>query len=74
MAPALLSALSLGSAAAARVAASTLVLPLLLLSVSLLGVAHHRVWVRRRGHRAARWVLMVNTLLVIVLWAVRLWS
>ena len=37
-------------------------------SVVFLGYAHYLVWVRRQGHRRARWILVGNTLLVGYLW------
>jgi len=70
--PALLSFVSLGSAAAARVAVGTLLVPLFAASVVLLGYAHYRVWVRGVGHRTGTIVLLVNTVLVTALWAWRL--
>ena len=51
--PAVLSFVSLGSAAAARVALMKLMLPLLVLSVAFLTYAHLRVWVRKEGRPAA---------------------
>ncbi len=37
-------------------------------SVVFLGYGHYLVWVRRQGHRKARWILVGNTLLVGYLW------
>ena len=70
--PAVLSFVSLGSAASARVALMKLMLPLLVLSVAFLTYAHLRVWVRKEGRPAAKIVLLVNTVLVALLWAWRL--
>lgn len=64
MLPALLSAVGLGSAAATRVVAH--VSPwLLLVSVGCLGYAHYLIWIRRRGHPAARWLVLLSTALVV---------
>lgn len=43
--------------------------------MGFLGYAHYLVWIRRTGHHTARWVLLVNTLLVAYLWygRVQLW-
>jgi len=62
----------LGSAATARVAVTKLILPLFGLSVVFLAYAHYRVWILKRGHRTAKIVLAVNTVLVVLLWAWRL--
>ncbi|MEE9235426.1 MAG: hypothetical protein V3U28_08315 [Candidatus Acidoferrales bacterium] len=37
-------------------------------SVGFLSYAHYLAWGRGHGHRAARWILAVNTLLVVYLW------
>ena len=70
--PAVLSFVSLGSAAAARVALMKLMLPLFVVSLAFLLYAHFRVWVRREGRPAAKIVLLVNTVLVALLSAWRL--
>ena len=72
--PALLSFVSVGSAAAARVAVGILLVPLFAVSVVVLGYAHYRVWVQGigRGHRAGTMVLVVNTVLMFSLWIWRL--
>jgi hypothetical protein len=66
--PAVLSTLALGSAAAARQVVVPLMPALFLLSVAFLTYAHYLVWIRRTGHRASRWILGVNTVLVAGLW------
>ena len=53
-------------------AVGTLLLPLFVVSVVVLGYAHYRVWVRGIGHRTATLVLLANTVLVAVLWVWRL--
>lgn len=68
MLPALLSFLALGSAAAARGAARQLMPWLFVASLALLAYGHYLVWIGRTGHQAARWILLVNTLLVSYLW------
>ncbi len=70
--PALLSFVSVGSAAAARVAVMNLMLPLFVLSVAFLAYANYRAWVRKHGHRTSKIVVLANTVLVILLWAWRL--
>jgi hypothetical protein len=62
----------LGSAAAARVAVTQLIWPLLGLSVAFLAYAHYRVWIQKRGHRTGKIILVINTVLVVLLWAWRL--
>jgi len=73
--PALLSILAVGGAAATRRVASELAAWFFAGSALFLGYAHYLVWVRRRGHGAARWILVVNTLLIGYLWygRVHLW-
>ncbi|MFQ5664569.1 MAG: hypothetical protein ACE5HL_12155 [Terriglobia bacterium] len=75
MLPALLSTLALGGAAAARGVVDQLLPWFLLGSVGFLAYAHYLAWARRHGHRAARWILVINTLLVAYLWygRVRFW-
>ncbi len=68
----MLSVVSLGSAAAARVAVTSLLWPLFAISTALLAYAHSQVWVQKIGHRAGTWILLVNTVLVVLLWAWRL--
>lgn len=73
--PALLSFFALGSAAAARGVVAELMPYLFILSVVFLAYAYYWAWVRKRGHRAGRWILLINTILVGYLWygRVRLW-
>lgn len=66
--PAVLSSISVGGAAAARLAIGPLLPFLFAFSILLLGYAHFRAWIRREGHRTARLVLMANTVLVALLW------
>jgi len=54
------------------VAATSLLAPLLVMSLALLGYAHYEVWVRRSGHRTGTRILLINTVLVAALWAWRL--
>ncbi|MDA2924866.1 hypothetical protein MYX65_09470 [Acidobacteria bacterium AH-259-L09] len=68
----MLSFISVGSAAAARVVVGELALALFITSVVFLAYAHWRVWVRKQGHRNARVILVVNTFLVALLWFWRL--
>lgn len=68
MLPALLSTVAVGGAAAARGVVGHLMPWLFLGSVAFLGYAHYLVWIRRTGHRTARWILLVNTVLVAYLW------
>ena len=70
--PAVLSFLSLGGAAAARIAVGSVLLPLFALSIGFLGYAHYRAWILRQGRLSAKLILIVNTVLVLLLWAWRL--
>ncbi len=73
--PAVLSIISVGGAAAARLAIGRLIPLLFAFSVVLLGYAHFRAWIRREGNRTARTVLVANSVFVAVLWydRVKLW-
>jgi len=73
--PALLSFFALGSAAAARGVVGELLPWLFLGSLGFLVYAHYLAWGRGHGHRASRWILLANTLLVGYLWygRVRQW-
>ncbi len=42
------------------------------LGMAFLAYAHHRVWILKTGHRTGKIVLVVNTVLVVLLWAWRL--
>ncbi len=59
----------------ARLAIGKLTPWLLALSLVLLAYAHYRVWFLRQGHRTARFILILNTALVGLLWydRVRTW-
>ena len=59
----------------ARVVIGRLIPWLFAFSVLLLGYAHYRVWFLRQGHRAARVILILNTVLVVWLWydRVKIW-
>ncbi len=60
--------MAVGGAAAARRVVGELLPWLFLGSVFFLGYAHYWVWIRRRGHKASRWILAINTFLVAYLW------
>lgn len=64
----MLSTLAVGGAAAARGVVSQLLPWLFLGSGGFLAYAHYLAWGRGHGHRAARWILVANTLLVGYLW------
>ncbi len=66
--PAVLSSVSLGGAAAARLAIGPLIPFLFAFSIFLLGYAHFRAWIRREGNPTARIVLVANSVLVAALW------
>ncbi len=70
--PAALSFLSLGGAAAARMAVGSLLLPLFGLSIGFLAYGHYRAWILRQGRRSAKVILLVNTVLVAAMWVWRL--
>ena len=74
MLPALLSFLALGSAAAARGVAGQLMPWLFLASAAFLAYAHYLAWGRGHGQRAARWIFVLNTFLVVALWYERVQS
>lgn len=73
--PAVLSTVSVGGAAAARLTIGRLIPLLFAFSVGLLGYAHFRAWLQREGNRTARIVLVANSVLVAALWygRVKLW-
>jgi hypothetical protein len=54
------------------VAVTQLLWPLLALSVAFLAYAHYRVWILKTGHRTGKIILVINTVLVVLLWAWRL--
>jgi len=51
---------------------TSLLAPLFVMSLALLGYAHYRVWIRGIGHRTGTLILLINTVLVAALWAWRL--
>ncbi|MFQ5744247.1 MAG: hypothetical protein ACE5HV_11745 [Acidobacteriota bacterium] len=53
-------------------AVTNFLLPLFALSVVFLGYAHYSAWIRKKGHRTGKIILLVNTVLVVSLWAWRL--
>lgn len=69
-----LSTFAVGGAAAARGVAGQLMPWLLLGSAGFLAYAHYLVWVRGFGHRTGRWILVLNTVLVVYFWHGRLHS
>lgn len=71
--PAVLSLLSIGGAAAARLWVGRLTWGLLPISVVLLGRAFWLIYVRRQGAPWSRWVTWGCAALVVVLWVPRLW-
>lgn len=75
MLPALLSTFAVGSAVTARRVVGELLPWFFVASVGFLAYAQYVVWIRRTGHRAARWILVLNTLAVAYLWfgRVKLW-
>ncbi len=62
---------AVGSAAAARGVVGELLPWLFLGSLGLLGYAHYLVWIQQHGSRAARWILVINTVVVGYLWCGR---
>ena len=64
--------MSLGSAGAARVAVAKLFWPLFALSVAFLAYSHYRVWIREEGPGVGKFLLVVNTALVVFLWTKKL--
>lgn len=75
MLPAALSLLAVGGAAAARGVVGGLLPWLFIGSMGFLLYAHYLAWVRRHAHPISRWVLILSTALVALLWysRVRLW-
>ena len=75
MAPAALSLLAVGGAAAARGVVEGLLPWLFAGSMGLLFYAHYLTWIRRHKHPISLWVLIFSTALVVMLWysRVRLW-
>ena len=75
MAPALVSTFAVGGAAAARGVVGQLLPWLFLGTVGFLAYAHYLAWVRGHGRRAIRWILGINTVVVVYLWygRVRFW-
>ena len=66
--PALVSTVAVGGAAAARGVVSQLLPWLFIGSVGFLGYGHYLAWVRGHRHRTARWILILNTVLVVYFW------
>jgi hypothetical protein len=72
--PAALSLLSVAGSAIARVWMTWVSVPLLAVSLLLMGRACWDVYVRRRGAAWARWTTGVGLAVVVLLWAPRAWS
>ncbi len=70
-----MSTFAVGGAAAARGVVGQLLPWLFLGTVGFLAYAHYLAWGRGHGHRTARWILGINTVVVVYLWygRVRFW-
>lgn len=60
--------MAVGGAAATRRVVGALLPWFFTGSLVFLLYAHYLVWIKGQGHRAARWILVANTLLVGYLW------